>query len=197
VAVFGCGPVGIMAQKAAWLQGAGRVLGIDLLDYRLKIAARVARAEPVNASKEDPVDAIRRATGGRGADLCVDAVGIEADRNVLKKLSAALHAQRGSMKVLSTAISSVRRSGTISILGVYGTPFDNFPLGQLFDKGITLRMGQAPVHRHIDRLLDLVRTHQVRLDDVITHTLGLENASEAYAMFNDKTEDCLKVVLKP
>lgn len=197
VAVFGCGPVGIMAQKAAWLKGAGRVIGIDILDYRLKIARDSAKSETINASTTDVIEAIRSMTDGRGADVCVDAVGMEANRNFLEKVSNVVHMQAGTIKVLDACVSAVRRGGVVSIVGVYGTTYDNFPLGQIFDKGIILRMGQAPVQNYIDELISLVQNKKVVLDDIITHELPLDQAAHAYEIFCDKKDNCLKVVLKP
>lgn len=197
VAVFGCGPVGIMAQKAAWLKGAGRVIGVDLLDYRLEIARKTANSETINLEKTNPIEAIRQMTNGRGADVCVDAVGMEAHRTFVEKLSNIVHMQVGSISVLESCISSVRRGGTVTIVGVYGVPYDNFPMGQVFEKGITIRNGQAPVHRYIDELLELVKNKKVKLDDIITHTLPLDKAPQGYEIFADKKDNCLKVVLKP
>jgi alcohol dehydrogenase len=197
VAVFGCGPVGIMAQKAAWLKGAKRVIGVDILDYRLELARRTANSETINAKEVNAIEAIRDMTEGRGADVCVDAVGMESDRTVLDKLSNIIHLQAGSIKTLENCISAVRRGGTVSIVGVYGMPYDNFPLGQIFDKGIIIRQGQAPVQNYIDELLTLVKDKKVTLDDIITHVLPLDQASYAYDIFCDKKDDCLKVVLKP
>ena len=197
VAVFGCGPVGLMAQKCAWVKGAGRVIGIDIEPYRLAKAAAVARAETIDASKFDPIEVIRSMTQGRGADVCVDAVGMEADRNLMDKLSNIIHAQAGSIKVLKTACSAVRRGGTVSILGVYGIPYDAFPLGQVFDKAISIRCGQAPVQRYIDELIKWIEEGRIRLDDIITHRLPLAEAPHGYKIFCDKLEDCVKVVLTP
>jgi alcohol dehydrogenase len=197
VVVFGCGPVGIMAQKAAWLKGAGRVIGVDLLDYRLEIARKSAKSETLNLENTDVVQAIRDMTDGRGADVCVDAVGMEANRSFLEKVSNMAHLQAGTIKVIDLCVSAVRRGGTVSIVGVYGTPYSNFPFGQIFDKGITLRMGQAPVQNYIDELLQLVRDKKVILDDIITHKLPLDQAAHAYDIFCKKEDNCLKVVLKP
>lgn len=197
VAVFGCGPVGIMAQKAAWLKGAGRVIGVDIQDYRLRLAAEAGRCQPINAANDDAVKAIREETDGRGADVVVDAVGMAADRNVMEKLSAAVHMQRGTMKVLAAAVSAVRRGGVVSIVGVYGTGYDNFPLGQMFDKGIALRMGQSHAHKYIDALMQLVEQRKVDLRDIVTHRLPLSDGPRAYRMLCDKENECLKVVLKP
>jgi S-(hydroxymethyl)glutathione dehydrogenase/alcohol dehydrogenase len=197
VAVFGCGPVGLMAMKSAWIRGAGRVIGIDREEYRLVKARETAKAETINFDKTDPVEAIRAMTGGRGADVCVDAVGMEAHRSTLEKVSNVLHAQAGTLNALEYAISAVRRGGVVSVVGVYGTPYANFPFGQIFDKGITLRTGQAPVHKYIDHLMELVASSKVRLDDIITHRLPLSEAPHAYEIFCKKQEECVKVVLKP
>lgn len=197
VAVFGCGPVGLMAQKVAWLKGAKRVIGIDIQPYRLEAARRTANAETLNAADADVVQAIRDMTDGRGADVCVDAVGMEADRNLLDKLSNVVHGEAGSIKVLKTAISAVRRGGWVTCVGVYGMPYDNFPLGQIFDKGISMRFGQSTPQRDIDELLTWVEQGKITLDDIITHRLRLEDAAHGYKIFNEKKEDCVKVVLTP
>lgn len=197
VAVFGAGPVGIMAAKAAWLQGAGRVVIVDIQPYRLAIAAHAAKAETIDASDVDPVEAIRAMTGGRGADVCIDAVGMEADRSTFDKVKAVVHGERGTIDVLRTCFSAVRRAGVVSCVGVYGTNYDNFPLAQMFDKGIRFQSGQAPVHNCIDELLTYVASGKVVLDDIITHTLPLSEAPHAYEIFNKKQDNCLKVVLKP
>lgn len=197
VVVFGCGPVGLMAQKVAWLKGAGRVIGVDIQPYRLETARRTANAETINAAEVDPIQAIRDLTDGRGADVCVDAVGMEADRTILDKVSNVMHGQAGSIKVFNNAVSAVRRGGTVTVVGVYGMPYDNFPLGQIFDKGITLAFGQALVHRYIDDLIGWVETRKIRLDDIITHRLPLDQAPHGFDIFNKKEDNCVKVVLKP
>ena len=197
VAVFGCGPVGLMAQKVAWLKGASRVIGIDIQPYRLEAARRTALSETLNAAEVDVVQAIRDMTHGRGADVCVDAVGMEADRSLMDKVANVVHMEVGSIKVLKTAISAVRRGGTVTVVGVYGVPYDNFPLGQIFDKGITMRFGQSTPQRDIDELIGWVEQGKVRLDDIITHRLPLEEAAHGYDIFNRKEDGCVKVVLKP
>lgn len=197
VAVFGCGPVGLMAQKVAWLKGASRVIGIDIQPYRLEAARRTALSETLNAADVDVVQAIRDMTHGRGADVCVDAVGMEADRSLMDKVANVVHMEVGSIKVLKTAISAVRRGGTVTVVGVYGVPYDNFPLGQIFDKGITMRFGQSTPQRDIDELIGWVEQGKVQLDDIITHRLPLEEAAHGYDIFNRKEDGCVKVVLKP
>lgn len=197
VAIFGSGPVGLMAQKAAWLNGAARVIAIDPLDYRLQKAKAVNKVETLNPHQVDVVEAIRAMTGGRGADVCVDAVGFEPERNFLDKVKATINFEKGSMKVLDLCFEAVRRMGTVSIMGVYGSPYDNFPLYRIFDKGITVKQGQAPVLNYIDKLITLVNDGKVILDDIITHKLSLDQAAHGYKIFNEKQEDCVKVVLKP
>lgn len=197
VVVFGCGPVGIMAQKAAWLQGAGRVIAVDTREYRLEMARKSANVETIDGSKVDAVEAIRQMTGGYGADVCVDAVGMEADHNFITKIKNVFQGEAGTMKVLERCFDAVRRGGTVTVVGVYGTPFDNFPLHQWFDKGIKLRGGQATVHKYIDHLIDLVATGKVTLNDIITHKVPLADAAKMYDIFNKKEDNCVKVVLKP
>lgn len=197
VAIFGSGPVGVMAMKAAWLKGASRVIAVDSLNYRLEIAKKSGRAEVINFKETDPVEAIREMTHGRGADVVVDAVGMEASRSLLDKAANLVHLQMGSLNALKMCVSAVRRGGTLTVVGVYGTSYDNFPWAQMFDKGIKVRGGQAPVHSYLDELLNLVGSKKVYLDDIITHTLPLERAAEAYHLFNAKEDNCMKVILKP
>ncbi len=197
VAVFGCGPVGLMAQKVAWLHGARRVIGVDIQQYRLTAARETAKSETVNAQDIDPIAAIREMSNGRGADVCVDAVGMEADRNIADKLKNVWHAEVGSIQVLKNCISAVRRGGFVSVVGVYGIPYNAYPLGQIFDKGIKMAFGQAPVQKYIDELMRLLDEKKIRLDDIITHRLPLSDAPYGYEIFCEKKDRCVKVVLKP
>jgi threonine dehydrogenase-like Zn-dependent dehydrogenase len=199
VAIFGSGPVGIMAAKSAWLRGAARVIIVDTLPYRLEKARVAAGAETLlwDDGPEGVISQIRDATQGRGADVCVDAVGFEPKRNIGEKVKAVINMESGSIKVLEACMSAVRRGGAVSVLGVYGTTYDNFPLGQFFDKGIILKGGQAPAHKHIDKLLSYVSEGRVRLDDIITHRLSLTEISHAYDIFSNREDNCVKVVLDP
>jgi alcohol dehydrogenase len=197
VAVFGCGPVGLMAQKVAWLKGAGRVIALDVEEYRMEMARIVCNAETISAKDEHAIEKIREMTGGRGADVCIDAVGMEADRSIWEKLGNIIQMEKGTINALRMCFDAVRRGGVVSVVGVYGSPYDNFPLYQLFDKGIIFRSGQAPVHNYIDHLVELVVNNKIRLDDIITHRLPLFEAPKGYQIFNDKEDDCVKVVLDP
>jgi S-(hydroxymethyl)glutathione dehydrogenase/alcohol dehydrogenase len=196
VAVFGCGPVGLMAMKVAKYFGASTIIGVDLVPERLALAEKIG-AVAIDLGKRDPVEEIRKLTDGRGADVCVDAVGMEVHRSLLEKLSNVLHLQRGSINAVELCFRAVRRSGRVTIMGVYGTNYDNFPLGQMLDKGITVQTGQAPVHTRIDKLLEIVDKGEIVLDDIITHHLPLAEAAHAYDIFNKKEDGCVKVVLKP
>ena len=197
VAIFGSGPVGLMAQKAAWIQGAGRVIAIDPLNYRLEKAKAVNNVETLNPHETDVIQAIRDMTNGRGADVCVDAVGVEAERRFFDKVKAVIHLEKGTDKVLENCFKAVRRGGTVTVVGVYGMPYDNFPLHTIFDKGLTIRLGQAPVQKYIDHLFKLVENEKVILNDIVTHVLPLSEASHAYDIFKKKEDNCVKVILKP
>jgi S-(hydroxymethyl)glutathione dehydrogenase / alcohol dehydrogenase len=197
VAVFGCGPVGLMAQKCAWFCGAKRVFGLDVEPYRLESARITANAEPVDVSKDGWLDVLRDATQGRGPDVTVDAVGMEAHHGFLSKLKNLVHLELGSLNGFRMCVDAVRRGGVVSVVGVYGMAYDNFPLGQLFDKGVRLAMGQAPVHAVIDELLEAIGNGKLKADDVISHHLPLSDVSTAYDIFNTKRDGCVKVVLSP
>lgn len=198
VCIFGAGPVGIMAAKSAWLRGAAKVIIVDTLQYRLDKAKQTTDCETILWENEkDVIEQVRSMTEGRGADVCVEAVGFEPDRSLLDRAKAVVNMEKGSPKVLEACMSAVRRSGIVSVLGLYPTTYDNFPVGQFFDKGLTLRGGQAPVHKHIDTLLNYVQEGKVRLDDIITHRLPLSEVAHGYSIFKKKEEDCVKVVMDP
>lgn len=198
VVVVGCGPVGIMAQKSAWLKGAKRVIGLDTRQYRLDKAKAAANSETILVKNaKDAVAMVRDMTEGRGADVCVDAVGLEADMNILDKAKMVINMESGNISAFQLALSAVRRGGTVTTVGVYATTYDNFPFGQMFEKGIMWRGGQVMVHKYIDELLKLVIDKKVILDDVITHRMPLADAAKGYDIFNKKEDDCVKVVMKP
>ena len=156
-----------------------------------------AKSETIDLTKVDAVEAIRSMTDGRGADVCIDAVGMEADRTLMDNVAGTMRMEGGTIKALGMAISAVRRGGIVSVLGVYGTTYNNFPLGQIFDKGIHMHFGQAPVQKYIDMLFEHLSRDEVRLNDIITHELALDEAPHAYRIFNDKEDGCVKVVMHP
>jgi len=198
IAIFGAGPVGIMAAKSAWLRGAARVIIIDTQQYRLDKAKETTRCETLLWESHDQVvQVIRDMSQGRGADVCVDCVGFEPDRDIIDRVKAVINLEKGSPKIIETCMSAVRRGGVVSVLGVYATTNDNFPVGQFFDKGIKLVGGQAPAHKHIDKLLQHIIKGEVVLDDIISHRLPLSQAAHGYDIFRHKKDNCLKVVLRP
>jgi threonine dehydrogenase-like Zn-dependent dehydrogenase len=201
VAVWGCGAVGLMAQRSALLMGAGRVVGIDRLPERLKLAREVIGSETIDYSSGDSVmEQLRELTGGRGPDACIEAVGMEAhgtgpmyayDR---VKQALHLHSDRGS--ALREAALAVRKAGTLSIVGVYGV-IDKFPLGVLMNKGITIRTAQQPGQRYMPRMLEHVQKGELDPSFLITHRMPLEEAPRGYQMFKDKEDNCLRAVFTP
>lgn len=136
-------------------------------------------------------------TDGRGADVCIEAVGCEHERNLLDKAKAVVNSEKGSIIVLDACISRVERGGFVSIIGVYPMNYDNFRVEQMFDKAITLKAGQSPVHAIIDKPTKYEETGQVKLDDIITHRLSLDEVSKGYEIFDKKEDGCVKVVLDP
>jgi threonine dehydrogenase-like Zn-dependent dehydrogenase len=198
VIVFGCGPVGLFAQKCAWLLGAGRVIAVDCVDYRLEFAQKYNNVEIVNFNQCDDVLAVlRRMTDGRGADVCIDAVGCEALGSLPQTVSGKIMLQAGAPTALFWSVHAARRGGKISIVGVYGPPANMFPIGVAMNKNLTMRMGQCNVRRYMPHLLDLIREGIIDAKGIISHRLPLEAAADGYAMFADKTEECRKVVLIP
>lgn len=199
IAIFGCGPVGLMALKSAHLRNAGKIIMIDTVPYRLERAKSIADCDTIlwEDGAKDVVAQIRELTQGRGTDVCIDAVGFEPDRSVWDRVKSVVNMEKGSVKVLEACMSAVRRGGFISVLGVYPVNYDNFPVGQFFDKGLTLRGGQVPVHKYIDHLMDTVVQGKVKLDDIISHRLPLSAVAHGYDIFKNKEEDCVKVILDP
>jgi threonine dehydrogenase-like Zn-dependent dehydrogenase len=199
VAIFGAGPVGQMAAKSAVLRGAGKIIVVDTLQYRLDKAAASTGCETIlwKDGAKDVVSQIRDLTEGRGTDVCIEAVGFEPERNLIDRAKAVINFEKGSVKVLEACMSAVRRGGIVAVLGVYPYLYDNFPIGQFFDKGIILKGGQAPAQKYIDELLAYVEQGKVRLDDIITHRLPLSEISHAYDIFSKREDGCVKVVLDP
>jgi threonine dehydrogenase-like Zn-dependent dehydrogenase len=199
VVVFGAGPVGLMAAKSAWLLGAGRVIVVDHLEYRLEFARNWAPCEIVNFKEvDDMAIQIKSMTDWLGADVCIDCVGAEAAGNALQRLTGVrLKMQAGAATVLHWAINSARKGGTISIVGVYGPTFNFVPIGNALNKGLTMRMNQASVKRHLPRLIEHVQAGRVKPSEIITHRFGLEDIADAYHIFSSKLDDCIKPVLVP
>ena len=199
VVVFGAGPVGIFAAKSAWLLGAGRVIVVDHIDYRLEFVKNFAQCETVNFKYvKDMAIHIKRMTDWLGADVCIDAVGCEAAGNFAQSLTGIkMKLQAGSATALHWAINSVRKGGVVSIVGVYGPTFNAVPIGNALNKGLTLRMNQASVKRHLPRLIEHIQAGRVDPKQIITHRMPLEEVSDAYHIFSSKLDNCIKTVLVP
>ena len=199
VLIFGAGPIGIMAARCSWLFGAARVIVIDHLDYRLDFVQKWAPAEVYNfKSLEDPVLFIKRTTDWLGADVCIDAVGGDAAGNTMQTITGRKTLlQAGSATALHWAINSVKKGGIVSIVGVYG-PTDNLvPIGNVVNKGITIRANQASVKRLLPRLIQHVKDGNINPKELITHRLPLEEVAEAYHIFSAKRDNCIKPILIP
>ena len=200
IAVWGCGPVGLCAIKSAYLLGAERVIAIDRFPERLRLAAEKAGAEVLNYEEVDVLDALDEMTGGRGPDACIDAVGMEAHGGKMYAIDRAKQAmmmQTDRPVALRQAILACRKGGTVSIVGVYGGFSDMIPMGALMNKALTVKAGQTHVHRYMQPLLERVQAGEIDPGFVITHTLPLEEAPNAFELFNRKQDECVKVVLKP
>ncbi|WP_207454118.1 zinc-dependent alcohol dehydrogenase [Herbiconiux sp. SYSU D00978] len=199
VVVFGAGPVGLAAARSSWLMGAGRVIVIDHLDYRLEKAREFAFAETYNFNEyDDIVVHMKKITGFLGADVAIEAVGAEADGNLLQHITAAkLKMQGGSPVALNWAIDSVRKGATVSVIGAYGPIFNAVKFGDAVNKGLTLRMNQAPVKRQWPRLFEHIKNGYIKPSDMITHRIPLEHIAEGYHMFSSKLDDCIKTVVVP
>lgn len=200
VAVWGCGPVGQFAIRSAFMLGADLVIAIDRVPERLQMAA-AAKAEIINYEEMDAGEAVTEMTGGRGPDACIDAVGMEAHGTGLDalydKAKQAVRLESDRPTALRQVILACRKGGTVSIPGVYGGFVDKVPLGAAFNKGLTMKMGQTHVHRYLQPLLDRVQKGEIDPSFVITHRMKLDEAPQAYEIFKQKKDNCIKVVLKP
>lgn len=199
VVVFGAGPIGLFAAKSAWLLGAGRVIVVDHIEYRLEFAKKFAQCEVINFKEvNDMAVHIKKMTDWMGADVCIDAVGAEAAGSFAHTLTGVkLKLQGGAATVLHWCINSVRKGGVVSIVGVYGPTFNAMPIGNAVNKGLTLRMNQASVKRHLPRLIEHIRAGHIKPSEIITHRVPLEEVSDAYHIFSSKLDNCIKTVLVP
>jgi threonine dehydrogenase-like Zn-dependent dehydrogenase len=201
VAVWGCGPVGQFAIKSAWMLGAERVIAIDQIPERLRMAEIEGHAETIDFSRTDVFEELKEKTGGVGPDSCIDAVGLEAHGKtvdaIYDRVKATMFMATDRPHALRQAIHACRKGGTVSIPGVYGGFLDKFPLGQAFNKGLTLKMGQTHVMRYMQPLLERVAKGEIDPSFVITHRLRLNDAPEGYAIFQQKQDTCIKIVMKP
>ncbi|HJT82996.1 MAG TPA: zinc-dependent alcohol dehydrogenase [Nitrososphaeraceae archaeon] len=204
VAVFGAGPVGFFAVMSSFLRGAARVFSIDHWPMRLDKTKDLG-AETINFDDEDPVDIIKKETNGKGA-ICIDAVGYEAVGHFAgnpnhhhhdhSSVSNPAYNPVNPLQVFTWMTQIAKKNSTISIPGVYGSGYDQFPLGLLFNRNIQIHMGQCPVKKYNEQLLHLIETKRIDPTKVISHTMNLNDAPNGYQNF-DKKEEIMKIVLKP
>jgi threonine dehydrogenase-like Zn-dependent dehydrogenase len=199
VVVFGAGPIGIMAARCAWLFGAGRVIAIDHIDYRLEFAREWCPAEVYNYKEiGDVVLFLKKTTDWIGADVCIDCVGAEATGRIGQTIMGKqMHLLGGAATALMWAINGVRKGGVVSVVGVYGRVGVLVPIGNIVNKGLTLRGNQASVKRLLPRMIEHVENGVITPRDLITHRIPLEEAADAYRMFSGKLDNIIKPVLVP
>ncbi|KKO55277.1 alcohol dehydrogenase catalytic domain-containing protein [Paenibacillus sp. DMB20] len=197
VIVLGCGPVGLLAQKMAWLKGASRVIAVDHVEYRLQHAKKTNRVEAFNFRETKDIGFYLRELTKGGADVVIDCVGLDAKRTAVETIETALMLQGGSLGALRIAVDAVRKFGTIMLVGLYGLKYNAFPLGAMYERNVTLKMGIAPVNHYIPVLYEMMIGGKLDPSDIITHRLPLTDAEKGYRLFNDKEDGCIKVILKP
>jgi S-(hydroxymethyl)glutathione dehydrogenase/alcohol dehydrogenase len=199
VVVFGAGPVGMLAARSAWLFGAGRVIVIDHIDYRLEFVKTFAPAEVYNFKElDDVVVFMKKTTDGLGADVCIDAVGAEATGSMLQTiLGKRLKLESGSAIALHWAINSVKKGRRgVDRRGVRPTG-NMVPIGNVVNKGLTIRANQASVKRLLPKLIEHVRVGNINPKAIISHRVPLDDIADAYHIFSDKLDECIKPVLLP
>ncbi|WP_090583721.1 zinc-dependent alcohol dehydrogenase [Paenibacillus sp. OV219] len=197
VIILGCGPVGLLAQKFAWLKGAKRVIAVDHVDYRLEHARKTNKVEAFNFKETDNLlGHLQEITAG-GADVVIDAVGLDSEKTLLEKMETLLKLQGGGLGAFRMATKLVRKGGTIQVTGVYGMNYNFFPFGDLFARNITVKLGQAPVIHYMPELYRQIKDSVFDPTDIISHRIGLDEAEHGYKVFNNKEENAMKIILKP
>lgn len=198
VAIFGAGPVGYMSAACARMLGAETIYMVDHNPYRLEFARQAYGVLPINFDDEDdPAQTIVDATGGRGVDASIEAVGFEAKGSATETVLTTLKLEGSSGKALRQCIAATRRGGTVSVPGVYTGFIHGFLFGDAFDKGLTFKMGQTHVQGLMPELLDAIGEGKLSPEIIISHRMSLADAAKGYQVFNDREDECRKVVLTP
>jgi threonine dehydrogenase-like Zn-dependent dehydrogenase len=200
IAVWGCDPVGQFAIRSAFMLGADRVIAIDQVPERLRMA-EAGRAEVVNFDEGNVLETLKEMTGGRGPDACIDAVGMEARGHgpayLYDRTKQAMRMATDRPTALREANQACRNGGTVSVIGVYSGFIDKFPMGAVMNRSLTIRAGQAHVHRYMRPLVERIERGEIDPSFVVTHRMTLDQAPMGYKIFRDKMDDCVKVVLMP
>jgi threonine dehydrogenase-like Zn-dependent dehydrogenase len=202
VAVWGAGGVGQMAARAAQILGAERVVVIDRVPERLAMAERYLDAETIDYSCTDVQAELRERTGGRGPDVCIEAVGMEATgapdgQYAYGKMKQRLHMRQERPIAVREAVYACRKGGSVFILGVFGGMVDKFPLGALMNKGLTFAGAQQHGHRYIPMLLKRMASGELSARQLATHEMSLDDAPRGYDMFKHKRDGCVRVAFRP
>jgi threonine dehydrogenase-like Zn-dependent dehydrogenase len=202
IAVWGAGPVGLFAMASARMLGAERVIAIDRFDYRLDKAREAGATDVIDYEQVEVPVMLKELTGGRGPDACIDCVGLEAHHSHglvhgYDRIKQAARLETERPHVIREAIMSCRNGGIVSIMGVYGGFMDKFPIGSLMNRSLTIKTGQAHVHRYLRPLLERIENGEIDPSFVVSHHLSLDDAPKGYEMFKHKQDNCTKVVLKP
>jgi threonine dehydrogenase-like Zn-dependent dehydrogenase len=200
VVIFGAGPIGLFAARSAWFMGAGRVMIVDELDYRLEFAARFAQCETFNFRHvSDPVWSLKKSSDWLGWDAAIEAVGCEARGSAFQRALGIrpFKIQGGTATALYWAIDVVRKGGIVSIVGAFGPTLNLVNIGAALNKGLTLRMNQASVRRYLPRCLEHIQAGHIRPSDVITHRIPLADVADGYHLFSSKLDECIKPMLIP
>ncbi|AER56807.1 putative S-(hydroxymethyl)glutathione dehydrogenase [Pseudoxanthomonas spadix BD-a59] len=197
VAIFGAGPVGLMAAACARMLGAEQIFMVDSEQYRLDFGVTAYGVIPVNLSDGDPSERILEKTNGRGVSASIDAVGFEAKGSTTETVLSTLKLETSSGEVLRQCITATRRGGVVSVPGVYAGFIHGFLIGDAFDKGLTFAMGQTHVHKYLPELLRYIEEGTLDPEIIISHRMKLADAAQGYRIFDEKKDACRKVVLTP
>lgn len=197
VVVLGCGPIGLSVIKWLIFKNVKRIIAVDNIPYRLNHAASYKGIEIINFEDYDDTGKyINEITHG-GADVVIDCVGMDGTMTNFEKLETKLKLQGGSKSAIEISSQAVRKCGTVMMVGVYGGKYNMFPLGEFFSKNITLKMGQCPAQAYMPKILDIIQKGEYNPTDIITHKISLDDGKHAYDIFDNKLDNCIKVVLKP
>jgi threonine dehydrogenase-like Zn-dependent dehydrogenase len=201
IAVWGAGPVGLLAMKSAYMLGAERVIAIDRFPYRLRMAREQVGAETINYEEVPVLETLKALTAGRGPDACIDAVGMEAHTPGIAfaydQVKQIVKSETDRPIALREAILACRSGGTVAVIGVYGGFIDKFPMGAVVNRSLTIKSAQTHVQRYMRPLLDRIERGEIDPSFVITHQMKLSDAPKGFDIFLNKQDECVKVVLKP
>ncbi|MGC4829311.1 zinc-dependent alcohol dehydrogenase [Micromonospora arida] len=201
IAVWGAGPVGLLAAASARLLGAERVIVIDRFPYRLRLAEEHIDAETINYEEADVLDTLNEMTAGRGPDACIDAVGLEGHHGnaamyAYDRAKQAARVETERPFALRQAILACRSGGVVSVVGAYGGFVDKFPMGAFMNRSLIMRTGQCHVQRYTRPLLERIQRGEIDPSFIVSHRMPLRDASKGYKIFQKKQDDCTKVLLK-